>query len=123
MNSYAKQYGDFFETLTKESNLASYEAFFTKDSTFEDPFQKVQGLDSIYKVFQHMYATLYEPKFIVTETVESDSIAYLKWDFTFKLSKDAKEQSFEGVSRVEFRKDGKVFSQYYGNNQCIVKEQ
>lgn len=110
MNSYAQQYGEFFETLTKESSLESYELFFNEDSTFEDPFQKVQGIEAIYKVFEHMYETLNEPKFIVTEVVENSFIAYLKWDFSFKLSQNADGQSFEGLSRVEFSKDGKIIS-------------
>lgn len=110
MITYAKQYANFFETLTKESNLESYSVFFNEDSSFEDPFQKVQGLDSIYRVFEHMYETLYEPRFVITELVENTSVTYLKWDFYFKLSQDTSEHSFEGVSRVNFSDAGKVLS-------------
>lgn len=110
MNSYSKQYAHFFESLTKESPLESYELFFNEKSTFEDPFQKVEGLDSIYKVFQHMYATLYEPMFRVTEVVENNAVAYIKWDFHFKLSQNDEAQSFEGLSRAEFSEDGKIIS-------------
>lgn len=110
MNSYVKQYAHFFESLTKESPLESYELFFNEKSTFEDPFQKVQGLDSIYRVFQHMYDTLYEPMFRVTEVVENNAVAYIKWDFNFKLSQNDEIQSFEGLSRAEFSEDGKIIS-------------
>ena len=52
----------------------------------------------------------YNPKFTVNEIVENESIAYLKWHFYFKLSKNEEEQSFVGVSRVEFDRLGKVIS-------------
>ena len=110
MTTYAIQYGDFFENLSKEDTEESYGIFFDENSSFEDPFQKVQGLDAIYKVFEHMYTTLEDPKFTVNEIVENESIAYLKWHFYFKLSKNEEEQSFVGVSRVEFDRLGKVIS-------------
>ena len=110
MTTYAIQYGDFFENLSKEDTEESYRIFFDENSSFEDPFQKVKGLDAIYKVFEHMYTTLEDPKFTVNEIVENESIAYLKWHFYFKLSKNEEEQSFVGVSRVEFDRLGKVIS-------------
>jgi len=110
MTTYAIQYGDFFENLSKEDTEESYRIFFDENSSFEDPFQKVKGLDAIYKVFEHMYATLEDPKFRVDEIIENDSTAYLKWHFYFKLSKNEEEQSFVGVSRVEFDTLGKVIS-------------
>lgn len=110
MTTYAIHYADFFENLSKEDTEESYKIFFDENSMFEDPFQKVRGLGAIYKVFEHMYETLDEPKFIVDEIIENDSVAYLKWNFYFKLSKNAQEQSFVGVSRVEFNKLGRVVS-------------
>ena len=110
MATYAQEYATFFETLTKENNLESYGLFFDDGSTFEDPFQKVQGLDSIHRVFEHMYETLYEPRFVITEVLENGLVAYLKWDFYFKLSEDSDERSFEGISRVDFSDSGKVLS-------------
>ena len=110
MNKHAIEYADFFENLTKEDTKELYKNFFDVNSSFEDPFQKVKGLDAIYKVFEHMYETLYEPKFIVDEINQNDSVAYLKWHFYFKLSSKAKEQSFIGVSRVNFDNTGMVIS-------------
>ena len=110
MKHYAQNYGDFFQTLTKEHTQEHYEKFFDANSTFEDPFQKVQGTDAIYKVFAHMYKTLYEPQFKVSEVMQQDLVAYLKWDFTFRLSPNDVQHSFEGVSRVEFGEDAKVLS-------------
>jgi len=108
MNTIAKQYADFFEALNVQDSKKKYETFFDENSHFEDPFQKVQGLDAIYKVFEHMYTTLHNPRFIIEEIVSNDAVAYLRWNFIFKLSKNAEEESFIGVSRVEFTSEGKV---------------
>ena len=110
MKNHPKEYVDFFENLTKEDTKDLYKNFFDVNSSFEDPFQKVKGLDAIYKVFEYMYETLCEPKFIVDEIVENGSVAYLKWHFFFKLSPKAEEQSFIGVSRVKFDSIGMVVS-------------
>jgi hypothetical protein len=110
MSTCAKRYAEFFEQLNAESKKEEYANFFDVDSSFEDPFQKVQGLDAIYKVFKHMYKTLHEPRFIVEEIVENEHVAYLRWYFFYKRSKNAAEESFEGVSRVLFRADSKVLS-------------
>ena len=57
-----------------------------------------------------MYKTLYEPQFKVSEVMQQGLVAYLKWDFTFRLSPNDVQHSFEGVSRVEFSEDAKVLS-------------
>lgn len=110
MNVRSQLYAEFFQTLNAEESKEKYAEFFAKTSTFEDPFQKVKGLDAIYKVFEHMYATLYNPKFFVEEIISEGSVAYLRWSFVYKYSKNADEESFIGVSRVVFDSDGKVVS-------------
>lgn len=104
----AREYAEFFEALSAEDLQESYEDFFDEHSYFEDPFQKVYGIDAIYKVFENMYKTLHEPRFVVEEIISEGAVAYLRWNFIYKLSKNAEEQSFVGVSRVEFTPEGKV---------------
>jgi ketosteroid isomerase-like protein len=110
MSSHASDYASFFETLNQEDSIEKYMTFFDEDSRFEDPFQKVLGVEAIYKVFEHMYATLNEPRFVVDEVIESGLVAYLRWHFHFSLSANEKEQSFVGVSRIEFTATGVVRS-------------
>ena len=110
MNTRSQQYADFFEHLNAGYIKEQYAEFFDGASTFEDPFQKVKGLDAIYKVFEHMYKTLYNPKFFVEEIVAEGNVAYLRWRFIYQRSEGANEESFIGVSRVLFNADGKVAS-------------
>jgi len=108
--SFAQSYARFYEKLTRESKKEEYAVFFDKDSEFQDPFQKVQGLDAIYHIFVDMYEKLHNPRFVVEEVVCSEDVAYLRWEFLYALSPTAKEDSFVGVSRVSFSKDAKVLS-------------
>lgn len=110
MESLAKQYGEFFQTLGPKHLKEHYGKFFDENSLFEDPFQRVFGIEQIYKVFENMYTTLYEPKFFIEEIVEQGDVAYIRWSFTYALHSKGVLQNFTGVSRVEFSKDQKVLS-------------
>ena len=103
-------YIKFFESLTPQTPKSVYEEIFESQATFEDPFQKVKGVEAIYAVFEHMYQTLVEPKFKVLESIGEGNIIYLRWDFSYKRDKNSQETSFMGVSRVLFSENGKVIS-------------
>lgn len=106
----AQDYAAFFEQLTAEHSIEAYREFFTLTSTFEDPFNKIQGLDAIYALFQKMYIDLHDPRFIITEIIEQESVAYLRWEFYYSHDANKSERHFEGVSRVSFNDTGKVLS-------------
>jgi ketosteroid isomerase-like protein len=106
----ADAYAEFYENLTAEAPKEEYALFFDDSSEFQDPFQKVQGLNAIHTIFVNMYKTLENPRFQVEEVICSDDVAYLRWKFVYALSKNSKEESFTGVSRVVFTESAKVTS-------------
>jgi len=65
----AKSYIAFFNNLNQQSLRRDYLKFFDENSYFEDPFQKVRGADKIYKIFEDMYAKLYNPRFNIQECI------------------------------------------------------
>lgn len=107
---YVKRYVDFFESLNKNTPFNKYEEIFINSVYFKDPFQKTKDLKSLYKIFMHMYETLHEPHFVVKEIALTNNIAYIQWVFIYKRFKNADFESFMGVSRVTFNKEGKVIS-------------
>ena len=108
MNAYT--YAQFFEQINKNTSIKEYEKIFDENAEFKDPFHEVKGLDKIFKIFEDMYLKLDNPYFKVTEIVQQDKIAYLKWDFNFSFKGNSKNEFFEGVSRIEFNKENKVIS-------------
>jgi predicted SnoaL-like aldol condensation-catalyzing enzyme len=103
-------YIKFYETLTPYTPKQVYEDIFDTEAYFEDPFQKVNGVGAIYKVFEHMYENLVEPKFKVLEAIGDGDTVYLRWEFTYKRDQKSQEYQFVGVSRVLFNSEGKVTS-------------
>jgi len=110
IKSVAKNYANFFESICEETPLEDYQDIFDEKVYFEDPFQKVSGVTKVYAVFQHMYDTLHEPKFIVDEIICEEDKAYLRWSFSFHRSPKHDLEKFTGVSRVQFLQTGKVLS-------------
>ncbi len=112
MNStnFAKNYADFYDNLTPASTKEEYAVYFDEYSSFEDPFQRVQGFESIHHIFVDMYEKLYIARFIVDEVISNDDVTYLRWTFHYARSSTHKMDSFIGVSRVTFSEDGKVKS-------------
>ncbi|MGB5868306.1 MAG: nuclear transport factor 2 family protein [Arcobacteraceae bacterium] len=109
-NTHVKLYANFFETIDKNTSIEEYEKIFDKEVRFKDPFHDIKGVDKLYKIFDDMYLKLDNPTFKVSEIVEQNNIAYLKWDFHFSFKGSHQEESFEGVSRVEFNEQHKVIS-------------
>ncbi len=100
----------FFESMTKHSTVASFKAIYDDAVVFQDPFNKVEGIDAVYNIFSHMYENLDKPRFHITEYIQNDNIAYVKWDFIFHFKGEETERYFEGVSRLEINADDKITS-------------
>lgn len=103
-------YASFFENLDRNTPIEEYKKMFNENAKFKDPFHEVIGINNIYKIFEDMYLKLDNPKFKITEIVEHNNIVYIKWDFIFYFKNSNNEESFEGVSRIEFNKSDKVIS-------------
>ena len=106
----ARNYADFFESITQETSIETYSEVFDEKVYFEDPFQKVIGLVEVYGIFQHMFETLHDPRFIVDEIVCGNGVTYMRWTFSYHRSSKHEVEKFTGVSRVQFLETGKVLS-------------
>lgn len=106
----AQEYANFFESIHKDTTIDEYEKIFDKEVRFKDPFHDVVGVNKLYKIFVDMYKKLDNPSFKVTEIVQQNNITYLQWTFLFSFKGSNKDESFEGVSRVEFNQENKVTS-------------
>jgi hypothetical protein len=100
----------FFETLDNNVSLEAFGTLYDDAVVFKDPFNEVEGISAVYRVFQEMYQNLDNPRFIISEYVENQYIAYVKWDFIFHFKNDTTEHRFAGVSRLEMNAEGKIVS-------------
>ena len=99
----------FFETLSPHS-VAQLHTVYDVQATFKDPFNEVQGLPEIERIFRHMYVALDQPHFVVTGQVVDGSQAFLTWEFRFRFKRfdTTTVQAVRGASHVRFNEQGLV---------------
>jgi hypothetical protein len=99
----------FFETLSPQS-VAQLHTVYDEQATFKDPFNEVQGLPEIERIFRHMYVALDQPHFVVTGQVVDGAQAFLTWEFRFRFKRfdTTTLQAVRGASHVLFNAQGLV---------------
>ncbi|MBP9804732.1 MAG: nuclear transport factor 2 family protein [Candidatus Accumulibacter sp.] len=100
----------FYEGLSPET-LQNLPRYYAADACFKDPFNEVRGLQSIERIFTHMFRQVSEPRFVVLERVVDGQGALLVWDFHYRLrlpwGPDRREL-IRGSSHLRFDPEGKV---------------
>lgn len=99
----------FFEALSPHS-VAQLHTVYEPQARFKDPFNEVQGLPEIERIFQHMYVALDQPHFVVTTQVVDGAQAFLTWEFRFRFKRfdTSTWQTVRGASHVVFNAQGLV---------------
>lgn len=97
----------FYETLTPES-LRALATVYTEDARFRDPFNDVQWIEAIRRIFAHMYRQLDDPRFAVRERLGDAQQAFLTWDFVFRFRGESQERRIRGCTHLRFAVDGRV---------------
>ena len=98
-----------FQTLTPAS-VDSLGDIYTPDARFRDPFSDVQGLPQIQHIFRHMFETLEDPRFIVTQRIVQGTQCFLTWEFRFGFQrfKQGQGQCILGGSHLVLNDEGRI---------------
>ena len=99
----------YFETLSPQS-VARLGDFYADHAHFKDPFNDVHGRAAIARVFEHMFAQLDAPRFVISERVVEGQAAFLTWDFHFGVRVWGRlhQRVIHGGTHLKFAPDGKV---------------
>lgn len=99
----------FYESLSPAA-LDRLGEFYTDDARFKDPFNEVRGMAAIRGVFEHMYTSLHEPRFVVTQRVVDGAQCFLVWEFRFRFRRfdTQTEQVVRGGSHLRLAADGRI---------------
>lgn len=99
----------FFETLSPQS-VSQLHTLYDAQATFKDPFNEVQGLPEIERIFRHMYGALDQPHFVITGQLVDGAQAFLTWEFRFRFKRfdTTTLQTVRGASHVAFNEQGLV---------------
>ncbi|WP_310626425.1 nuclear transport factor 2 family protein [Limnohabitans sp.] len=100
----------FFEHL-QPTDVTQMADIYTQDAQFKDPFNEVQGLDEITRIFAHMFEALDAPRFVITQQVQQGAHCFVTWDFLFAMRRiDAGQtQTIRGASHLVLREEAGVW--------------
>ena len=66
-------------------------------------------MPGIQAVFEHMYVSLHEPRFVVREAIVQGGQCFLVWDFLFRFKRFSSEpQCIRGGSHLQYGADGRI---------------
>lgn len=105
----AKAYARFFDTLSPASK-GELRRLAHPEMRFVDPFNDVRGIDRVCAVFDHMFETTKEPRFITQPPLIDGNAAFIKWRFTCMIANRFyhKRITIDGVTEVTFDEMGLV---------------
>jgi steroid Delta-isomerase len=97
-----------FEGISPDT-LDAVAELYALDARFKDPFNEVQGPEAIRRIFEHMFVSLDEPRFVVHEAIVQGRQAFLAWDFHFRMKRfDRAPQIIRGGSHLVLAADGRI---------------
>ncbi len=98
----------YFENLSP-ADLQRMADIYTADARFKDPFNQVQGVAAIQRIFEHMFVSLDEPRFAIRDVVIEGRQCFMSWDFSFRMKRfDTQLQVIRGGSHLKLAADGRI---------------
>lgn len=96
---------EWYEHISPES-VAQVGRFYAADARFSDPFNELQGVAAIERVFRHMFAQVEQPRFVVSDVCTGPDQAMLRWEFSFRQAGALKV--VPGATHLKFDSKGLV---------------
>ena len=95
----------FCEHLSRDST-GQFAQLYSADAFFKDPFNEVKGHAAIIRIFDHMFAKVDKPRFVVTQHMLQGDDAFLVWDFLFYFKGETiTQQCIHGATHLKFSAD------------------
>ena len=98
----------FYETLDAQS-VERLGDHYAAEARFKDPFNEVQGVEAIRRIFRHMFVQVADPRFVITARFAGDDGVMLLWEFHFR-TRGALAQALclRGATHLRFDDTDKV---------------
>lgn len=102
---------DFFEHITAET-VADTPKYYASNAYFKDPFNEVNRVEDISRIFGEMFHQVDKPRFVVHTAFESGQQVFMAWDFLFEMKrfKVGQVQCIKGSSHLQLNQNGLVQS-------------
>jgi hypothetical protein len=96
-------YARYFDELTT-ATTGDLRRLAAADMRFKDPFNDIRGVDRVVGLFDHMFQTTEQPRFVTGAIAVTSRTAFLRWRFTCTVPSRllSLALAIEGVSEVRF---------------------
>ena len=101
---HVEHYLQTFTSLTPDG-LERLAEIFAADARFKDPFNDVRGLAAITRIFEHMFATTRDSRFVISDHAVTGDTLFIRWDYHFQTLK-GEAWEIPGTSVVRFNAEG-----------------
>lgn len=95
----------WFATLTPES-LQDIAAYYSSDAYFRDPFNEVRQREHILHIFNDMFSTLENARFVILDQLSDGEQGFLTWRMEYRWRQ--RDMSITGSSHLRFDAHGLV---------------
>ena len=102
-----ENYVKLFESLNLK-NLHKFDNLLDKNIYFEDPFNKVYGIENFKKIFSNTLTKLDNVEFKVLNIISKNNIYIIKWEMIYFAFN--KTNSIFGLSEVTISENNKIVS-------------
>lgn len=108
-DAHVQRLVEFFEQL-QPHDVQRLPELYAPNARFKDPFNEVQGVAEIARIFTHMFKSLDTPHFVVTERIVQGSQCFLVWEFRFRFKRFDTQtwQTIRGGTHLVFDAQGCV---------------
>lgn len=96
---------DWYCSLTRQS-VRHIGQFYAPEVVFKDPFNEVRGVAAMMSIYEHMFDTTDDPRFVIDDRVVDGDQAFITWAFQFGLK--GKPYVIIGSTHLKFNADGLV---------------
>ena len=102
-----ENYVKLFQSLNLK-NLHKFDKLLDKNIYFEDPFNKVYGIENFKKIFSNTLTKLDNVEFKVLNIISKNNIYIIKWEMIYFAFN--KTNSIFGLSEVTISENNKIVS-------------
>ena len=102
-----ENYVKLFESLNLK-NLHKFDKLLDENIYFEDPFNKVYGIENFKKIFSNTLTKLDNVEFKVLNIISKNNIYIIKWEMIYFAFN--KTNSIFGLSEVTINENNKIVS-------------
>ena len=107
MKNNIENYIKLFESLNLE-NLNKFDKLLDENIYFEDPFNKVFGIENFKRIFSNTLTKLDNVEFKVLNIISKNNIYIIKWEMIYFAFN--KTNSIFGLSEVTISENNKIVS-------------